>query len=117
MVLVFYFSLVVGDLLFGSWQKKIPGPTSKGPGMPFFILGYNSHSPQIREGYASGLFWSRSSGFRISLLAAPSHPFGQWIHYGFRPRLRRRVRDGISPSSLSRSKNHSKDFFSGIIDE
>lgn len=51
---------------------------------------------------------SRSSGFRIVLLAAPSRPRGQWLAGGFRPRLRRRVRDGISPSSLLAPKGHSR---------
>jgi len=45
-------------------------------------------------------YLSRSSGFRIILSAAPSHPSGQWHSCGDRPRLRRRDRDGFSPSSL-----------------
>ena len=46
----------------------------------------------------------RFSGFRISLLTAPSHLFRQWHLRGFRSRLQRRVRDGFSPSSLKAPK-------------
>ena len=41
-----------------------------------------------------------SSGSRITLLAEPSHPIGQWRANGFRPRSQRRVRNGLAPFSL-----------------
>ena len=59
---------------------------------------YPSHSPlgeSLRE-----LALGRSSGLRITLLAAPSRPARAGGCSGFRSRLQRRGRDGFLPSSL-----------------
>ncbi len=88
-------------------QKKTRTSSIKS-GDSVFILDWQGATPDPRG--AHHCFLSRSSGFRILLLAAPSHPLGQWHGFGVRPRLRRRVRDGIAPSSLLRPKGRSKRF-------
>ena len=63
-----------------------------------FIFGlFNPDSNPREHGYKA---MGRSSGSRITLLAEPSHPFGQWHADGFRPRSQRRVRNGFQPFSL-----------------
>ena len=82
---------------FGFRTKKSPDQLL-GPGMPFSILSFLLFMTSIHEGLRT-IFNSnqtgRSSGFRIVLLAVPSHLYGQWHLYGFRSRLQRRVRNGL----------------------
>ncbi len=88
------------------YAKKNPRTHALSPRIPFLIPQFDATPPQPRGAKQLNRSESRSSGFRISLLAALSHPYGQWLYCDFRPRLRRRVRDGISPSSLSRLQGH-----------
>ena len=87
-------------------HKKNPRAHALGPRISFLIPQLNAKPPHPRGTKQVNRSESRSSGFRISLLAALSHPHGQLLYCGFRPRLRRRVRDGISPSSRLRPKGH-----------
>jgi hypothetical protein len=89
-------------------HKKSPDTHTLRPGIPFLIPLLDAAPPHPRRTGQPYLSESRSSDFRIILLAAPSRPCEQWLDCGFRPRSRRRVRDGISPSSLSRPEGHSQ---------
>jgi len=80
----------------GRWRTKLR-PAMAGCRFSSLIRSLLRHCHEAHGDLDSA---SRSSGFRFNLLAAPSHPYGQWHYSGFRPRLRRRVRDGFSPSSL-----------------
>ena len=64
-------------------KKKSPDPTSE-PGDAVFHPRFLSYCPYPR-GKALQTMTSRSSGFRIILLAAPSHPLGQWNLSAFVP--------------------------------
>ena len=59
--------------------------------------GIKETIPQLRNPEGSGRF----SDSRIGLVAIPSHhAWRDSGHHGFRPRLQRRDRDGLAPSSL-----------------
>ena len=83
-------------------EKKNPRTCKKVRGFRFLSSG--AHRNPVLEGPSRYGSMGRSSGFRIVLLAAPSHHacgVTVAISCGFCPRLQRRVRDGFAPSSLS----------------